>query len=482
MQNISPTPPRIPPGAVAALAFVALVPIVGVGAWLWLQWAALPALVQSTLRVLVFAVPLGAACAGAYVALTIAWRRWADPRMIEADRVIELTRAQQALPSALTNLSYSFHDSRKALPAEVAEPASAPQLAAPIPTFAQLLDGGQVGPGRPLLLGYDADTGQPLTGSWQSLYSCGVGGMTGSGKSWAVTFLAAQSAAMGARIILVDPHAGDDESLSNRLAGLSRSFMCDVASTPQAIDSALKLAAGKLENRKAGKGGTWPILLICDEWTSLLRGKLGELLTATALDVAEQGRKYGVFAILAAQAWQVDAAGAVRDRLASHYVLRTRGDQFRYQTGLRSASAPGDTLTLPAGQAYMLTVRGDLSRIVIPQMCAADVARLGAAIDKPAASAPAFGFHVPSQIAPTEPLGTAAGRQQDGKPVLPSTAAEPRKVISAEAAHAAGLFLGGKAIPEIVETLRNVSSTSGGRAYRTARDEIEQLIREGMQQ
>lgn len=477
MQNISP---RIPAGLIAGAALVALVPIVGVGVWLWLQWAALPPLVQSTMRVLVFAVPLGAASAAAYVAITIAWRRWADPRMIEADRVIELTRAQQALPQALTNLSYSFHDSRKALPAE-AEQVSAPQLAAPIPTFAQLLDGGQIGPGRPMLLGYDADSGQPLTGSWQSLYSCGVGGMTGSGKSWAVTFLAAQSAAMGARIILIDPHAGDDESLSNRLGGLARSFMCDVASSPQAIESALKLAQSKLENRKAGKGGSWPILLICDEWTSLLRGRVGELLTATALDVAEQGRKYGVFAILAAQAWQVDAAGAVRDRLASHYILRTRGDQFRYQTGLRSASAPQDTLTLPAGQAYMLTTRGDLARIVIPQMTPTDVARLGAAIDKPAASAPQLGFHVPSQIAPTEPIGTATGRQPDGNTVLPSTAAEPRKVISAEAAHAAGLFLGGKGIPDIVAELRNVSSTSGGRAYRVARDEIEQLIREGMQ-
>lgn len=55
-------------------------------------------------------------------------------------------------------------------------------------------------------------------------------------------------------------------------------------------------------------------------------------------------------------------------------------------------------------------------------------------------------------------------------------------MISPEAARAAGLFIGGKAIPEIVEELRGVSSTSGGRAYRAARDEIEALIREGVQQ
>lgn len=468
-----------------AIGLALLLPVVIAMAWLAWQWQALAPPVQSTLRVLVFGVPIAGAAAGAYVALMVAWRRYADRQMIEADKVIALTLAQRPLPDALTSLSYTYHENpHKALPLLSAEPATAPELPPPtVPTFAALLDAGKIGPGQPLCLGYD-ESGQALAGSWNDLYSCGVGGMTGSGKSWAVAFLAGQSAAAGARIILIDPHAGDPESLANRLAGLSASFMCNVASVPSEIESALKLAHAKLDNRRSGRGGTWPLLLICDEWTSLLRGHLGDLLTATALDIAEQGRKFGVFALLAAQAWQVAAAGQVRDRLASHYVLRTRGDQFRYQTGLRTAGAPADTLTLQAGQAYMLSVRGDLTRVVIPMMTPADITRLGLLIDHPAAAvAPPFGFH-PSALPKTLPLtpaaeikGNTTGTQREHKTELISSAPEPVRMVSPEAAHAASLFLAGKDIPEIIRELRG---DLRGRAYQTASAEIHDLIREGM--
>jgi hypothetical protein len=461
---------------------VLLIPIAGVLAWLAWQWQSLAPPMQSTLRVLVFGVPLALAISGGYVALTVAWRRYADRQMIEADKLVALQLAQRPLPDALTSLSYSYHDSHHALPAPDLRIETLPQLPPPtVPTFAQLLDQGAVGAGQPLCLGYDA-SGRAISGSWNDLYSCGVGGMTGSGKSWAVAFLAGQSAAAGARIILIDPHAGDGESLSNRLAGLSASYVCDVASTPTDIESALKLAADKLEKRRTGRGGTWPLLLICDEWTSLLRGRTEDLLTATALDIAETGRKYGVFTLLAAQAWQVAAAGAVRDRLASHYVLRTRGDQFRYQTGLRTTAAPADTLTLQAGQAYLLSVRGELQKITIPLLTPPDITRLGLLIDRPAAHAlPPFGFTpvsrpVISAVAKTEPIGS----QNVAGPSAATSAAQSVKMVSAEARHAAGLFVAGKSPAEIVEALRGVKSNQGSK-YQQALSEILDLVREGIQ-
>ena len=476
------------PGISAALLRIVLIAmvitIVAVLAWLAWQWQALAPMVQSTLRVLVFGVPIALVISGSYVGLMVAWRRYGDPKMIEADKVIALTQAQrQQFPAGLQSLS--FHDSSRPLPpaALTREVETAPELPPPsVPTFRQLLDAGTIGAGQPLCLGYDA-SGQAIRGSWNDLYSCGVGGMTGSGKSWLIAFLAGQSAAAGARIILIDPHAGDAESLANRLAGLAPSFVCDVASTPGEIESALQLAASKLENRRNGRGGNWPLLLICDEWTSLLRGKLEGLLTATALDIAEQGRKFGVFAILAAQAWQVAAAGEVRDRLASHYVLRTRGSQFRYQTGLMGA-APADTLTLAAGQAYMLSVRGELQKVQIPLMTADDIARLGALIDRPAAAVgQPFGFtpaHRP--VITAEATGKSTGSQVEVTQPLPSTAAPTAKLVSPDAARAAALFVAGKSLPEIVEAMRGVKSSEGGRRYQSALKEVEQLLREGMHQ
>jgi uncharacterized protein DUF87 len=469
---------RIPIGVVAILVIMALIPLIAVLAWLWLQWARLELLyplLADVLRFVLFAAPLSLGVGYGYAGLAILWRRYADHRYIQAHHVTQFTKAQRAFPDALHSLS--FHDSHKALPAPPHQLEAPELVSAPIPSFAQLLDEGKIGPGRPLILGYNAATGQALTGDWNQLYSCGVGGMTGSGKSWVIAFLAGQSAAAGARIILIDPHAGDPESLANRLNGLSPSYMCDVASNVSAIENALKLASSKLDNRRAGRGGNWPILLIADEWTSMLRGKLGDLLTATALDYAEQGRKYGCFAILGAQAWQVDASGAVRDRLASHYILRTRGDQFRYQTGLRSGNAPEDTLTLPPGQAYLLSTRGDLQRVQIPQMTHADILRLGALVDAPARSPAKFGFVAPTQaLSPITASAVTSGRQS-GDTMATSAAQIATASQSPEAARALALLHDGKDLPAIVLELRSVRPKEG-RKYMTALAEVTDLIRQ----
>ncbi len=435
----------------------------------WLIWT-VPLYVEVFIGLAAFA-----GIARLYVWVLQAWRT-AHPARLDKRQEIDMEHARRELPAGVQTVSW--HDSSRQLPAPPSIIDVEPVRAPAIPTFGQLLDQGQIGSGRQLILGYAG--GQPITGDWNTLYSCGVGGMTGSGKSWAIAFLAGQSAAAGARIILIDPHAGDGESLANRLAGLSPSYMCDVASTPSSIESALKLAASKLDNRRAGRGGNWPILLIADEWTSMLRGKLGELLTATALDYAEQGRKFGCYAMLGAQAWQVDAAGAVRDRLASHYILRTRGDQFRYQTGLRGG-APEDTLTLPPGQAYMLTTRGELQRVTIPQMTQADILRLGALVDQPGRSPAKFGFTPSSQaLTPLVAKCMPDGSQMVAKANQATTASQSARTVSPEAARVVGLFLGGKEPAQIVEELRGVKS-SQGRTYQTALAEITALLREGMQ-
>lgn len=461
------------------LMLAALILAAAVLAWLAWQFALLPSWIATLLRLVMCALPLAAAIVG----LSIVWRRWGARESIHAHHVTALTRASaQRFPEGLQQLS--FHDSSRpqlAAPPGL-EQASPLELAPPgVPSFAQLLDQGRIGPGRPLLLGFRADDGQPIEGSWNDLYSAGVGGMTGSGKSWLVAFLAAQSAAAGARIILIDPHAGDPESLATRLAPLAASYMCDVASDPTQIASALRLAADKLDGRKAGKGGLWPLLLIVDEWTSLLRGRLADLLTATALDYAEQGRKYSCYALLAAQAWQIDAAGPVRDRLASHYAMRTRGAQFRYQLGLHG-SAPLDTLFLQSGQAYFLSTRGELGKVQIPQMVDSDLARVASLIEGPAAATgQPFGFQrVAGHVTPSAQAATSG--RHDGDTMVTAaapvtTAAGSAKTVSPEAARALALLHAGNDIPAIVRELRGVVPREG-RRYMSALADVTDLIRQ----
>lgn len=66
----------------------------------------------------------------------------------------------------------------------------------------------------------------------------------------ATRVLTAQSAAVGGRLIICDLHAGDRESLANRIAALAPAFMMDVASTPKEIEAAFAFADDKLEKRK----------------------------------------------------------------------------------------------------------------------------------------------------------------------------------------------------------------------------------------
>lgn len=404
------------------------------------------------------------------------------------DRHFAALLAEAERPTPLLT-SQHMHVQTTHAPAQLTTPSltiDAPTLA--IPTFAQLLDQGLIGPDRPLILGYNAQTGQPLMGAWKDLYSCGVGAQQGAGKSWLLAFLLAQSAAAGGRLIICDMHAGDDESLANRIGALAPAFMCDIASTPKEIETAFAFADDKLERRKTNSA-RWPIVLCCDEWTSLLRTAAGPNLPNAIQNIAEQGRKFNVNGLLAAQAWTKAASSPVRNQLTSHYVMRQRPDEARYQLGLRSEQLPDDIRGLPDATGYLLNVQGELIKIVVPQMTAADIARCGELIDRQAGSPPKFGFlaatdrlPLPSADGSPDGNGTATGRQRDGTTEMPSTAAQRANTRSPDAMRAAALFIGGKAIPEIVEVMRGVSSERGGRAYRAARDEIEALIREGVQQ
>ncbi len=71
------------------------------------------------------------------------------------------------------------------------------------------------------------------------------------------------------------------------------------------------------------------------------------------LDCAEQGRKYKVLAVVAAQGWTQDTTGgSLRNRLTAQFVLRQRQDEARYQLGMRASQLPDDLRTLPDGAGY----------------------------------------------------------------------------------------------------------------------------------
>ena len=379
------------------------------------------------------------------------------------------------VPHALTFAPHYSHrqDAAQLLPGDVATVA---QLAPPVPSFSALLDAGRVGKGNPMLLGFDAATAAPVEGSWLDLYSCGLGGLSGSGKSWTATYLAAQAALFGTKIVLLDPHAGNDESLAMRLGPLAGRFVCAPAESPREMLAAVNLVAEELRRRKAGARGE-PMLFIADEYSALQRGELAEPLGALVEALGQEGRKLGLFALVAGQIWTASRAGGseVRDSLASAYVHRCRPAQARYLTGMTAADLPSDLLELPSGTAYLLDTSGDFRRVTIPHMAAGDVARVAqllnaqvAPASSPPTVAPPFGFR---------PVGTSVGATV-GAAQAPLRPHQDAAQLSPEEAGIVAGFLAGKSPSDLAAEL--AGGMKAGDAYARAARKVAEALRRAL--
>ncbi|HMQ35738.1 MAG TPA: hypothetical protein PKD53_33845, partial [Chloroflexaceae bacterium] len=401
------------------------------------------------------------------------------PQALGAYHAARIAEAQQQpVPHSLTWSPHYRHDHR----ADALGTALAPALQPPVelPSFRTLLDGGRVGRGNPMLLGFDAENGAPVEGSWLDLYSCGLGGLSGSGKSWTACFLAAQAALFGTRIVLLDPHAGNAESLAARLEPLAGRFLCAPAESPREMRAAVELVAEELRRRKAGKSGD-PLLFIADEYSALQRGELADPLAALVEGLGQEGRKLGLYAMVAGQVWTATRAGGseVRDSLASAYVHRCRPAQARYLTGLLAADLPGDLLELPAGTAYLLNTAGAFRRVIIPRMDPGDLGRVAEQLAGPASAAPSaapsaerpIGFRTPG-------AGSGAGSDSGSDSARATSSPSGRgAALTPEEAQILARFLAGESPGEIAEAL---AGGKGGRGYADAARRVADVLRRAL--
>ncbi|MCG8351149.1 MAG: hypothetical protein MI924_25545, partial [Chloroflexales bacterium] len=355
---------------------------------------------------------------------------------------------------------YEYANRVDTLPGETATPA----LPVVVPSFGQLVDQGVIGPGQPLLFGYN-ESGQSMTGTFKQLYSAGLGGLQGSGKTWTAVFLATQVAIHGGKLLVIDPHAGDDESVTTRLGGLK---MIAADGAPRAIKDTLGIAEECLRKRRdQNDPDRTPVLLVADEWTAMLRNTdLRKLVVPTLAAITTEGRKFGVFTLLMGQRWTADTAdGTVRSTLTSHYVHRTRRDEALYQLGVSTNELPDDTQRLAPGTAYFQGTSGLLQRVTIPHMSTRDVATVATVQATAQALLPDPGKPDGSQMVATGDVATSAS----GSAQTPSPSAQ----------RAAALFMEGQTPAAIVETLYGVKSNEG-RKYQKSLDDVLQLIREGL--
>lgn len=246
----------------------------------------------------------------------------------------------------------------------------------PVKTFRELLQDGTIPAilkqGQ-MVLGYV--NGALRMGSWTDLYSCGIGGVSGSGKSTTVRFLLFQGLLAAAKLIMVDPHIGDEEE---SLAAQFRQFTG--AHLIQPCDGRTQNVLKRIDwlqkeyQRREARGIKGPgIIFVIDEFNELMRNKdIREAMADLLLNIAQGGRKFGIFAMLIGQRWSAqDLGGAeIRTSLASMLAHRfTDEDQAKKMIGGRHGPK---CLELPKGHYLFRDTDGGIAEMITPATYARD--------------------------------------------------------------------------------------------------------------
>ena len=396
---------------------------------------------------------------------------------IRAAGIAQISAAQQPGPVA-HSLTYA---PRYAAPAQLGPALEQLQLAAPalasVPSFAQLLDGGRVGKGNPLVLGFDQDDGSEISGSWLDLYSTAIAGLPGTGKTTTQRFLACQTALQGARFAIIDPHAGAaDDSLAATLAPLASAYVCEPASDDKAILETVRYVADVGKRRITGKDSdTTPLILWADELTALLgRSTVGDELAELLERIAQEYRKRHVFVCGSGQIWTAARTSSeLRDSFASAICHRMKRNQARLLLPTEEAATVERLVT---GHAVLWRTSGATQTIAVPNTTAADVERVGQLLG----SRPATTVATDVATGP-RPFGFAAVATPKPQSSQFVATAErlPSATVSPEARRAIELFMRGLDPAAIVLELRGIKSSEGGR-YQKALAEVLELIRQGI--
>ncbi len=260
--------------------------------------------------------------------------------------------------------------------------------------------------------------------------------------------------------MIVDPHgnaegdAGKD-TLARTVWPLRSAFLCDIAIDRDAILAAVQFVSRMLDERKHGAPASEPVLLVIDEFSTLMRDAefakiIGPLLEA----IASEGRKFLVFACLIGQQAHASrtAGGELKSIISSFYIHRCQPNMARILTGLPIKEFP-DAFTMRPGEAYLVRTSGEIVRVRVPNTVPDDLQVAG---------------------------GMLGGKAPGNQPVLTmetnNTALQSRVSLSAEEAEILHLFH--EQDKDVAEIVRIKWPTEAeGRAYQKHAKEVQAVLR-----
>jgi hypothetical protein len=301
-----------------------------------------------------------------------------------------------------------------------------------------------------------------------------VAGDQGFGKSAFAVYMAALCVNCGGRLIVIDPDAEFEQSLTDRLGALAHDLflLAPIADTPEKAEHALKIAMSEIE-----RPGNYPALLLIDEFSMLMRhaetgtgkwAEVGKAMTSIVEDWATRGRKRRRKPIVLGQITKAKRAGGteVRDSMTTicFHLKRKRS-----QTVLDAEEAE-ITPTLGMGEVLVIPARAgaDSYRMQLPYADEDGINRIVESVSRRlvrAQSPEKFFVSAESDEQPETDL-------KDTGNVLEMT---PEMALKARSRRVAELLAQGKNQTEIIEILYRVRP-GGSVEYARARDEVRSII------
>jgi len=255
-------------------------------------------------------------------------------------------------------------------------------------TFAELLDEGIIQAALLvgfICLGYVVGPGGGewvlRFGTWLDLYSCAVGGVSGSGKTTTVRFLLFQAILAGAKLLMIDPAIHEPkESLAAQFSMFRNIHLmkpCD--DSVEAVTKRIRWFWNEYRKRKA-KGITGPAyIFVIDEFNevvALLPAEVRKELAELLLRIAQSGRKYGLFIMLIGQRWSEQDLGGkpygsqIRTSLAAMLAHRFTDEQQAQK--LAGSQYAADCPNLRQGHYFFRDTQGKMTYTITPDTVSED--------------------------------------------------------------------------------------------------------------
>ena len=364
-----------------------------------------------------------------------------------------------------------------AAPALLAEPEAAPAALPDVTDLANIARDFR--PSKDAILLALGDGGERLTAPVSALCHVALCGATGQGKSNLLRLLLPQLQAIGARVVLTDPHYADiDPENGDDWRGIRQRLYLPPAVKPRDIDAMLDYMCTELDRRlelrnKGEKVGA-PLFLAYDELPVIVDTvkdapeRLGRIL--------REGRKVQILTVGASQEFLVKTIGGssgARDQYRTAYYVG--GDRTSASALLDVPARTIDDGPLGHGVALLRSKATPAARLVrVPLASNAGVTMLLGGYHHATVEADS-GYQ---QATTDRPFGfqAVATCMPDGSQMVASDNQATSAPESPEAARAMQLFMQGLDPAAIVLELRGIKS-SEGRRYQQVLAEVLELLR-----